>query len=647
MGAYSPGISQSAMDKTANPCQDFYQYACGNWEKETKIPHDKSSWYRSFSVLDEDGRKKLKVILENYASGKNSPRHKDAKKMGLFYKTCMDKEANSKPSTDALKAALAEVDNLKSKKDLPAFMAKSHLRQATPLFDIGSFDDFKNPTRRIGVVDQNGLGLPNRDYYLENNAKKKKVRKLYKKYIKSIFNKLGVKKDPSKTIIKMETDLAKISMDKVSRREPKKIYNKINRKGLKKIAPSFDWDGYFKALGYPKLKEINVTSPSFFKNMVDLVNKWPMDDLKNYLKWHTYLALAPALNDDFVNTRFAFTSKALTGAKELPPQWKRCVTFTEGALGFSLAKAFVDQHYGRTGKIKSDKMVRNIQRTFGKNLKSLDWMDDKTKKKARKKLRQVKNRIGYPQKWRNYSALKISDKPFIDNYLAGKVFETKYELNRAGKKRDPREWSTPPHVVNAFYNATKNLMMFPAGILQLPFFDPKASDAFNYGAIGMVIGHELTHGFDDKGRKFNGKGVLTQWWTPESEKAYSSMSSCIVDQYQNYKVQGINVNGKYTLGENIADNGGIKLSYEAWQRKGSKKTGSKGIPAKQEFFLAYAQSWCAKVRPEYERTAVTTNVHSPPRFRVNGPLSNTQYFAEAFGCKVGDPMAPKNRCQVW
>lgn len=648
----SLGIDETALDKSVSPCDDFYQYACGGWIKRTPIPADRPAWFRGFSEIDERNQATLRKILDDLAAGKPA-QDPYSDKLAAFYGACMDEAQVEKTADAELKQVLEAID--KDVTDVPSLakkLAELHLAVANPMFHFDSQQDFKDATQMIGVVDQGGLGLPDRDYYLKPDPKMKEIRDKYQAHVKNMFTLAGLPAADAakhaKTVLVIETKLAQASMSRVDRRDPKKIYHRLELAGLEKTAPKFPWKSYLGHIGHPDVKAINVTVPGFFKALNTELTKTPLADWKTYLKWHTLRGTAQALSKKFVDESFAFYGKTLQGTDQILPRWKRCVQATDRALGEALARPFVRQTFGAEGKADAQSIIRNIEQAMEKNLTELTWMDEATKKRAFDKLHAIVNKIGYPDKWRNYDKLEVSRASYLKNAMAASTFETHRSLNKIGKPVDRTEWFMTPPTVNAYYEPSLNEMVFPAGILQPPFYNRQAVPAVNYGAIGMVMGHELTHGFDDEGRQFDAKGNLSDWWTPNVNKEFDKRAQCVVDQYDNYTIlDGVKLNGKLTLGENIADLGGIKLAHAAYvaQRKEPKKYGT--WTDDQLFFLGIAQAWCGNRREALARMRAVTDPHAPPEYRVNGPLSNLPDFAEAFQCKPGSKMVRQNQCVVW
>jgi len=644
-----PAVDEGAMDKSVDPCTDFYQYACGSWMKKTPIPEDRARWTRSFSEINERNQARLHDILEKNARGEPDPADPYAQKVGDFYSTCMDEQKAETASLQTLRGELAKVDAVKDAKGLARELARLQARGARAFFGFGSQQDFKDATKVIGGADQGGLGLPDRDYYLKDDAKMKELRALYESHVVEMLKLAGTgegdAQKQAKTVMAIETALARASMDKVDRRDPNKVYHRIERAGLKKAAPHFLWDTYFTEVGAPAVQAINVVVPEFFTAMDKLIAQPArLNDVKTYLRWKTVEAAAPTLGKAFVEENFRLT-KALTGAKAILPRWKRCVEMTDEALGEALGRSFVTTTLGDEGKAIAKEMIEGIEGAFAGNLAQVDWMDDTARAASQDKLRKINNKVGYPDRWRDYSTMSIGKESLLANVAEAARFETQRDLNKIGKPVDRNEFGMTPPTVNAYYNPSMNEMVFPAGIMQPPFFKTDAPEAANYGGLGMVMGHELTHGFDDQGRQFDGSGNLNEWWSSHVSDAFKERAECVAKQYDGYTaVDDVKLNGHLTLGENIADIGGVKLALAALRQK---RGGQLDAKAEQDFFVAFAQGWCTNQRPEAARLQAQTNPHSTAQWRVNGPVSDNPDFAKAFSCQAGAPMAPQNRCTVW
>lgn len=646
----SVGLDATALDKTADPCQDFFQFACGGWLEATEIPADRGRYSR-FNEIHDRNIEVLRKILEAAAQAKTSD--PVTKAIGSYYGACMNEAAIEKAGLSGIEPLLEAARSVRNERTLFKALIPFHTRGIWPLFNIGPEADFKDSGMMILFVDQGGLGLPDRDYYLEDKKEIAKVRELYKKHVARMLELSGYKKRraqrAAKSIFAIEKALAKVSMSRVERRDPAAIYHKVDRAGLAKLVPDFPWNVYFKALDYPAIQEISVTAPEFFKRLNDIYGDFPRRAWRDYLTWHALHATAPTLPKKFVDEDFVLTS-ALTGAESLRPRWKRCVAAVDGALGEYLAQPFVDQMFAGESKTAAETMVREIKAAFRTVVTDIDWMTPETKKRALEKLGTMADLIGYPATWKTYD-FPITPDNYAKNSLAARRFETHRDLGKVGKPTDRSEWFMTPQTVNAYYNPLSNQMVFPAGILQPPFFGADRHVAANLGAIGMVVGHELTHGFDDSGAKFDAEGNMKNWWQEADKKQFEEKGACVVDQYSAYEpLEGLHLNGELTLGENIADMGGVKLAFLAYRnmRAGADEVYvADGFTEDQQFFIAVGQAWCSKSREEDVRRRVLTDPHSPPRFRVIGALSNLPELAEAFSCEAGTPMHPTNTCEVW
>jgi putative endopeptidase len=639
------GIDLTALDRRVSPCDDFYRFSCGGWLDRTPIPEDRPQWGRGFSEIQERNEAVLRDILEKDARGEADPADPYARKVGDFYATCMDESKAETASLATLRQELASIDAIQDGRALAREVADLHREGARPLFRFASREDFKDATKVIGGLDQSGLGLPDRDYYFRDDAKSKDLRALYVDHVGKMFQLAGLS-DPAQTVMRIETDLARASMDRVSRRDPYKIYHPLDRKSVEAEAPHFDWTVYLAEVGAPQTQAFNVTAPDFFKAVDQLVAAGNLDGLRTYLHWRAIESAADTLGKAFVEERFRFT-RALSGAKAILPRWKRCVEMTDRALGFALGRSFVAGTVGEQGKTAAREMIVDVEQAFARNLGDVSWMDEAARKASLEKLRKIDNKVAYPSNWRDYSTVQIGRESLLQNVVAAAGFETRRDLDKIGKPLDRTDWGMTPPTVNAYYNPPLNEMVFPAGIMQRPFFANEAPLATNFGGLGMVMGHELTHGFDDQGRKFDADGNLHEWWSPEVAKAFTERAECVAKQYDGYvTVDDVHLNGHLTLGENIADIGGLKMMISALRARGPSGEVGGFIP-EQQAFIAFAQVWCTNYRPEQLRTRAYTDPHSSARWRVDGPVSDNPDFAKAFSCPAGAPMAPAQRCTVW
>ena len=643
----------TAIDKSADPCVDFYQYACGTWIKNNPIPADQSRWGR-FDELAERNRDVLHDILED-ASRTTAKRDATTQKIGDYYSACMDTSGIDAKGLAPLDPEFDRIRNLKDKSEFAAEIAHLHRNGMSAVFEFGSTQDFKNSSQVIAETDQGGLGLPDRDYYLKDDQRSVELRKEYLAHVQKMFELAGESADQAsadaQTVMRLETDLAKGSLDRVSRRDPEKVYHRMTKQELETLDPSFRWTQYFTDSGAPQFQSINVTWPDFFKTVDTAIQSDSLDDWKTYLRWHVLHSEAPLLPTKFVDENFNFYGKTLTGAKELRPRWKRCVDFTDNELGDALGRKFVERTFGGDAKQRTLKMVDSIERALGQDIDQLTWMTPATKEQALLKLKAITNKIGYPNKWRDYSSVDIKRGDAVGNSMRADHFEFQRQLNKIGKPVDRQEWQMTPPTVNAYYDPQMNDINFPAGILQPPFYDKLADDAMNFGGIGMVIGHELTHGFDDQGRQFDAKGNLRDWWTPADAKAFEERAACFVNEYSSFSpVPGVQLNGKLTLGENTADNGGVRVALMALHNSMPPAEENKkidGFTQDQRLFLSFGQIWCENQREEILRLRAQTDPHSPGKFRINGVVQNMPEFQKAFSCKAGQPMVSANACRVW
>ena len=646
------GFDINALDRSADPCTDFYQFSCGNWIKNNPIPSDQARWGR-FSELLERNQMILRDILEKQRAN-NSSRDAVNQKIGDYYDACMDEKSIDAKGIAPLKPLLDSIAAMKDKAELPALIGKMHRAGYDVLFSFGPEPDFKDAKMEGVAADQGGIGLPEKDYYLRDDAKSVELRKGYVEHITNMFKLAGESADQAakdaQIVMTFETTLAKNSMGVVERRDPQKLYNPKTRQEFLAMDPAFDWNKYLVAVEAPSFEKINLDSPAYLTAMNGVVQSTSLDDIKTYLRWQALHGAAHTLSTPFVNENFSFYGKTLTGAKEIRPRWKRCVQYTDNQLGEALGQAYVKVAFPPDAKERMEKMVHNLEASMKTDIEGLDWMTPDTKKAAVAKLAMIKDKIGYPDKWRDYSKYEVKRGDFLGNTLRGNEFEVQRQLDKIGKPVDRTEWGMTPPTVNAYYNPQENNINFPAGILQPPFFDNKLDDAVNYGAIGAVIGHEMTHGFDDQGRQFDGNGDLRDWWTAADGKAFDQRAGCISDEYSSFiATDDVHVNGKLTLGENTADNGGLRIALMALEATFNGKEPAKvdGFTPQQRAFLGFAQIWCENQTPQALRVQAQTNPHSPGQWRTNGVMRNMPEFRKAFGCKEGAPMAPANACRVW
>ncbi len=645
-------FSPDMLDKSIDPCVNFYNYACSKWQAQNPIPGDHPAWGR-FNELQDRGEYIVRDILQKYAAD-DSHRSTAEQKIGDYYESCMDESAIESAGARPLDNELKAIHGLKSKHDLAREAIRLQREGANVLFSFSSDQDFKDATQVIAEADQGGMGLPDRDYYVKTDAKSVELRQQYVQHVQKMFELLGDSSAKaaaeSRTVMKIETRMAQGALDLTSRRDPNKVYHKMAVKDLAALSPSFNWTAYLEGIGAPPAESLNVTEPEFFKELSRELKDTSLADWKTYLRWQLVHAAAPVLSSKFVNENFNFFDKTLSGTKELPPRWKRCVRFASGDLGEAIGQKYVDLTFGAEGKERTLKMVQLLEKALSQDIDGLSWMGPETRKQALVKLAAIGNRIGYPDKWRDYSSLNIVRSDALGNSLRSNEFEFQRQLNKIGKPVDKNDWPYPPMTVNATYSAQLNNITFPAGILQPPFYDNQADDAMNFGGIGAVIGHELTHGFDDEGSQFDAQGNLRDWWTAQDKKEFETRTACVADQYSSYPaVADLKVNGKLTLGENVADNGGLRIAYMALLSSiaGSEPAPVDGLTAEQRFFLGWANVWCNNRTDEYARMAVTVDPHSPGEWRVNGAVSNMPEFREAYHCKADAPMVRQNACRVW
>jgi len=651
----APGFDIDNIDKSIDPCVDFYQYACGNWLKRAEIPADEPEWV-SFLEVNERNQHILRGILEKAAAGSRE-RDPIEQKIGDYYGSCMDEKTVDARGLEPLKPELDRIAAVEDKTRLIDAVARVHLLGPNPLFEFGSAPDMHNSDMVVADLDQGGLTLPDRNYYIKDDPKMVEMRKKLSDYIVALFRLSGQSPqqaaDSAKAVIRIETELAKASMDRTLRRDPKTRDHKMSREAAIALAPDFYLSRYFSNMNSPAFAELNVSNPDFFKEVNGVVESEPLDALKIYVQWHLLSSASPWLSKPFVDANFNF-EQALTGQSEIQPRWKRCVDSTDKELGEALGQKYVEQVFPPESKARMLKMVDELEKALDRDVSQVSWMTEETKKQAKIKLQAIRNKIGYPDVWRDYSKLEIRRGDLMGNFLRANEFEAHRDVNKISKPLDRREWGMTPPTVNAYYSGSNNEIVFPAGILQPPFFDKTMDDDVNFGAAGIVIGHELTHGFDDEGRKYDPQGNLRDWWTAQDGAEFEKRAACISDEYSNFvAVDDLKLNGKLTLGENTADNGGARIALMALENLiAEDKTGKAaekiaGYTPEQRFFLAFARIWCEKRRPEFSRMLVNVDPHSPGRFRTNGVLENMPEFKKAWGCHAGQPMVSPNMCRVW
>lgn len=649
---YVPSLDVSAMDKAIDPCVNFYKYSCGGWMKNNPIPGDQPSW-SVYAKMEYENEQFLWGILED--SARPDPRRSAVQqKIGDYFAACMDTDAVEKAGPAPLRPALEAIAALKSVDEIPSFLAGQHLQFSSPMFFFSSSQDFSDAEKVIAFAFAGGLGMPDRDYYVKTDARSEDLRKKYVAHVQRVFELLGDSPnraaEEAKTVMSMETELAKASLTLVEKRNPYNLDHKMSRAELQKLTSNFDWAAYLKAVGADEVRELNVTEPKFFERLNSELKVRSLGDWKNYLRWHAARAKSPYLSRKFVDEDFEFNRKTLRGVSEQPPRWRKCVQWVDRDLGEALGQEFVRRTFTPETKKKTLLMTQQVEQAMDEDIQSLPWMSAETKKQALAKLHGIRNKIGYPDKWRDYSSIDVRRSDFYGNVARSLTFESRRQLAKIGKPLDRSEWGMTPPTVNAYYDSQMNDINFPAGVLQPPLYDPKMDDAPNYGDTGATIGHELTHGFDDEGRQFDAKGNLHDWWTSLDAKQFNSRVQCVKDQYKQYVViDDIHINSDLTAGEDVADLGGTLLAYMAWKKEteGKRLQPIQGFTPDQRFFIGMAQWVCNNERPENLRLRAATDPHSPGEYRINGVVSNMPEFRKAFGCKLSQPMVREKACRVW